>query len=120
MAVISKLTGRERRKRRIRKHVTGTPERPRLAVFRSAKHIYAQVIDDLSGTTLAAASTMGKDARGKTDGKKTDVAKKVGMTLAAQCKAKSIQAVVFDRSGYRYHGRIKAIAEGAREGGLTF
>jgi len=115
-----RLEGRERRKVRVRKKVTGTAERPRLSVFRSAKHIYAQVIDDISGRTLASASTVSKDARGELSGKKLERAKRVGTALAAACKAKDITSVRFDRNGYKYHGRVKAIAEGAREGGLAF
>jgi large subunit ribosomal protein L18 len=114
------LEGRQRRKVRVRKKVLGTAERPRLSVFRSAKHIYAQVIDDIGGTTLAAASTVAKDVREGLSGKKIDRAKLVGQKLAAVCKAKEITAVRFDRNGYKYHGRVKAVAEGAREGGLIF
>jgi large subunit ribosomal protein L18 len=115
-----KLQGRERRKLRIRKNLTGTTERPRLSVFRSARHIYVQVIDDTTGATLAAASTMSKDLRGSLQGKKSDAAKKVGALIAEMCKSKSIAKVVFDRNGYRYHGRIKALADAAREAGLSF
>ena len=114
-----KLTGRERRKIRVRKHVFGTEARPRLNVFRSAKHIYAQVIDDVTGKTLAAVSTLGKSGV-SSDGKKCDQAARVGAQLAAACKEQNILAVVFDRNGYRYHGRVRAVAEAAREGGLKF
>jgi large subunit ribosomal protein L18 len=120
MSIGKKLEGRERRRVRIRKKVFGTAERPRLNVFRSAKHIYAQVVDDVKGATLVAASTLAKDVRGKLSGKKVEQAKAVGKALADACKAKNIEAVVFDRGGYRYHGRVKAVAEGAREGGLKF
>ena len=96
----------------------GTPERPRLNVFRSETNIYAQVIDDTKGITLVSASSLEKDF--KCDGTKTDAAKKVGEVLAERAKAKGIDAVVFDRGGYLYHGRVKALAEGAREGGLQF
>ena len=116
----SNLKGRERRKVRVRKKVFGTHERPRLNVFRSAKHIYAQIIDDESGVTVAAASTVAKDLREQIAGKKTVQAKQVGKALAEACKQKSITSVVFDRNGYRYHGRVRAVAEGAREGGLQF
>ena len=117
----SKLEGRARRKLRIRKNVLGTTERPRLSVFRSAKHIYAQVIDDTSGKTLASASTLSKDLRGGLgDGNKTAAAKKVGALVAQQCKGKNIDKVVFDRNGFLYHGRIKALADAAREAGLDF
>lgn len=118
---MARLIGRERRKLRIRKKISGSTERPRLSVFRSAKHIYAQVIDDSTGTTVATASTLSKDLKaGLDEATKTDAAKKVGMKLAELCKAKNITQVVFDRNGYLYHGRIVALAEGAREAGLDF
>ncbi len=120
MSIGRKLEGRERRKVRIRKKVLGTTERPRLNVFRSAKHIYAQVIDDLKGVTIASASTVDKDLRASLNGKKIEKAKSVGKAIAEACKSKNIEAVVFDRGGYRYHGRVKAVAEAAREGGLKF
>ncbi|MEM6531421.1 MAG: 50S ribosomal protein L18 [Myxococcota bacterium] len=116
----TKLTGRARRRIRVRKKISGTAERPRLNVFRSAKHIYAQAIDDLNGTTLASVSTASKDMRAKLDGDKVSRAKAVGLALAEACKAKNVSAVVFDRNGYKYHGRVRAVAEGAREGGLEF
>jgi large subunit ribosomal protein L18 len=105
---------RRRRHRRVRKRVVGTPERPRLAVFRSNRHVYAQVIDDTAGRTLAAASTL-KDAEG--DDPKTR-AKAVGRALAGRAKDAGVTRVAFDRGGFMYHGRIEAVAEGAREGGL--
>jgi large subunit ribosomal protein L18 len=105
---------------RIRKKVFGTTERPRFNVFRSAKHIYAQVIDDVQGTTLVASSTIAKGLRAQVTGKKVEQAKAIGKALAEACKAKNIESVVFDRGGYRYHGRVKAVADGAREGGLKF
>ncbi len=115
------IVGRERRKLRIRKKVEGTTERPRLSVFRSSKHIYAQVIDDTSGKTLAFASTLSKDLRGTLEeDTKTDAAKKVGALIAKICKSKKIDQVVFDRNGYLYHGRISALAQAAREAGLEF
>jgi large subunit ribosomal protein L18 len=114
------LQRRERRKLRVRKKVQGTADHPRLNVFRSAKHIYAQVIDDISGKTLAAASTVAKDLRGSLSGKKAERAKAIGLAIAEACKAKSIERVVFDRNGYKFHGRVRAVAEGAREGGLKF
>ncbi|MFO0659104.1 MAG: 50S ribosomal protein L18 [Polyangiaceae bacterium] len=115
----NRLVGRERRKLRIRKNISGTPERPRLSVFRSARHIYAQVIDDTTGVTLAAASTLTKEiASTIEDATKSDAAKKVGARIAELCKAKNISKVVFDRNGYQYHGRIVALATGAREAGL--
>jgi large subunit ribosomal protein L18 len=116
-----KIVGRERRKLRIRKKVNGTPERPRLSVFRSARHIYAQVIDDTTGVTLAHASTLSKDLKGTLgEDNKTDAAKKVGALIAKICKSKKIERVVFDRNGYLYHGRISALAQAAREAGLEF
>jgi large subunit ribosomal protein L18 len=115
------IVGRERRKLRIRHKITGTPERPRLSVFRSLKHIYAQVVDDVAGKTLAHMSTLDKNVKPQTDDKnKSDAAKLVGKTIAEVLKAKGITKVVFDRNGYLYHGRIKSLAEGAREGGLEF
>ncbi len=116
---MAKIDGRERRKLRIRKKISGTTERPRLSVFRSAKHIYAQVIDDTTGKTLAHVSTLSKEL-GAHEGTKSDEAKKVGELLAKLCKAKNVTKVVFDRNGYLYHGRIVRLAEGAREGGLDF
>lgn len=117
----SQIQGRERRKLRIRKKINGTPERPRMTVFRSLKHIYAQVIDDVAGKTLAHASTMAKDVKPQADdATKSDAAKMVGKAIAAQLKAKGVTKIVFDRNGYLYHGRIKALAEAAREAGLEF
>ncbi len=116
-----RIVGRERRKLRIRKKMNGTAQRPRLSVFRSAKHIYAQVIDDVSGTTVAHASTLSKDIKGTLSGaKKKDAAKKVGALIAQLCKTKGVKAVVFDRNGYMFHGRVSALAEAAREAGLEF
>ena len=113
-----KRAARLRRHHRVRKSVTGTPERPRLAVFRSNRHVVAQVIDDRSGRTLAAASTTEADLR---DGSGTvATAGKVGEALAERAKAAGIETAVFDRGGYRYHGRVRALAEGARDGGLRF
>jgi len=112
---------RLKRKKRIRKKVNGNPERPRLSVFRSAKHMYAQVIDDTRGATLAFASTLSKGLREEVAGKKkTEAAKLVGQAIARVCQEKGIRKVVFDRNGYRYHGRVKALADGAREAGLDF
>jgi large subunit ribosomal protein L18 len=117
----SVLQGRERRKLRIRKRVNGSTERPRLSVFRSAKHIYAQVIDDVTGKTLAHASSLSKELKGKLEElDKTATAKAVGKLIGEQCKAKKVDKVVFDRNGYIYHGRIKALADAAREAGLQF
>lgn len=120
-----RLVGRERRKVRIRKKVEGTAERPRLTVFRSARHIYAQVVDDVSGCTLAHASTLSKDVRdanaqAEKKPNKTAQAKQVGALIAKACLAKEIGKVVFDRNGYKYHGRVSALASAAREAGLKF
>jgi large subunit ribosomal protein L18 len=116
-----RIVGRERRKLRIRKKVSGSTARPRLTVFRSANHIYAQVIDDTTGQTLAHASTLSKDLRGTLDNdNKVDAAKKVGALIAKICKSKKIDRVVFDRNGYLYHGRVSALAQAAREAGLEF
>ncbi|HJP82591.1 MAG TPA: 50S ribosomal protein L18 [Fimbriimonadaceae bacterium] len=108
---------RKARHVRLRKRIQGTTVRPRLAVFRSLQHIYAQIIDDSTGTTLASASSQEKElkASGNAEG-----AKKVGLKLAERAKEKGIQAVIFDRGGFRYHGRVANLAEGAREGGLEF
>jgi large subunit ribosomal protein L18 len=112
---------RKRRHERVRKTVTGTPERPRLAVYRSLNHIYAQVIDDTAGHTVAAASDQDAEVRKEaTKKKKTDVAGLVGAALGQRAKEKGITAVVFDRGGFRYHGRVKALAEAVRKAGVTF
>jgi large subunit ribosomal protein L18 len=115
---LTKSDHRDRRHRRVRKKVTGTAERPRLAVFRSSKHIYVQAIDDLAGTTLVSASTMEKDLRaGSTS--TIEAAKKIGALVGERAKAAGITTVVFDRGGFKYHGRVAAVADGAREAGLT-
>ncbi len=106
------------RHKRVRGKISGTPERPRLNVFRSNTNIYAQVIDDVNGVTLASASTLDKDFEGA--GGNAEAAKKVGLKVAERALAKGIENVVFDRGGYVYHGRVAALAEGAREGGLKF
>lgn len=112
---------REKIRKRIRKKVAGSPERPRLAVFRSKEHIYAQVIDDDAGRSLCAASTLDKDLRkGESRGGTVAAAKAVGSLIAQRAKDKGIQTVVFDRGGFLYHGRVKALADAAREGGLKF
>jgi large subunit ribosomal protein L18 len=116
-----RIVGRERRKLRIRQKISGTSDQPRLSVFRSAKHIYAQVVDDVAGATLAHASTLSRDVRGEvTEATKSDAAKKVGQAIAKLLLAKGISKVVFDRNGYLYHGRIRALADAAREAGLKF
>lgn len=121
MANKSRAVARIRRHARVRKNLAGTAERPRLNVFRSLTGIYAQVIDDQSGHTLASASTAEKELREKVKGmKKSEQAKLVGQAVAERAKSKGIQSVVFDRGGYRYVGRVKALADGAREGGLQF
>ena len=109
---------RLKRHLRVRGKITGTPERPRLNVFRSAKHIYAQLIDDVNGVTLAAAGSNEKDF--ELNGGNCEGARKVGQLIAERAAAKGITEVVFDRGGYIYHGRVKELAEGAREGGLKF
>ena len=117
----SKQASRVRRKRSIRKRLSGTSERPRLSVFRSAKHIYAQIIDDSTGQTLAAASTQSAELRDSLEGKKkADEATLVGQLIAKKGIEREIKQVVFDRNGFIYHGRVKAVADGAREGGLEF
>ena len=117
--VASRGAARRKRHSRIRLHLAGTQDRPRLAVFRSLNHIYAQVIDDASGTTLAAASTVEKDLRGSKS-TKTEEAAVIGRLLAERAKAAGIEHVVFDRAGFRYHGRVKSLADAAREAGLEF
>ena len=114
---LTKLEHRKRRQRRVRKKIMGTAERPRLAVFRSNKHVYAQVIDDVTGTTLASASTMEKSFDGATA--TVDAAKKIGKLVGERAKSAGVEAVVLDRGGFRYHGRVAGIADGAREAGLT-
>lgn len=118
MAQDSKRTIRQRIHRRIRRRLSGSASRPRLAVFRSLKHIYAQVIDDTKGHTLVAASSNEKD--NTINGGNVAGAKAIGKLVAERAKAKGIETVVFDRGGYRYHGRVKALAEAAREAGLKF
>ena len=121
MAKNSRSLARIRRHVRVRKNLNGTTERPRLNVFRSLSGMYAQVIDDQTGRTLISASSTDRDLREKLKGmKKSEQAKLIGQTLAERAKSKGIEAVVFDRGGYRYIGRVKAFADGAREGGLQF
>ena len=119
MAVKSKTAARTRRHTRLRKKIVGTEQRPRLVVTRSARHVFVQVVDDSKGRTVASASTMEADLRAF-EGDKTAKAKKVGELVAERAKQAGIDAVVFDRGGYLYHGRVKALADGAREGGLKF
>jgi large subunit ribosomal protein L18 len=117
---LTKLERRTRIKMRIRKKINGTAEVPRLAVYRSNKQIYVQVVDDLKGETILSASSKEKDIAAQTGIKKTEQAKLVGKLLAVKCKEKGIEKIVFDRSGYKYHGRVKSLADAAREGGLKF
>lgn len=114
MATATRRQGRDRRHRRVRKKVIGTPQRPRLAVYRSNRYIYAQLIDDVAGQTLVAVSSLGETK----DSGPTEKAKAVGEQLAARAKEAGITSVTFDRGGFKYHGRVRAVAEGAREGGL--
>jgi large subunit ribosomal protein L18 len=121
MANKSRSVARARRHSRVRKNLAGAVQRPRLNVFRSLSGIYAQVIDDQAGRTLASASTVDRELREKVKGlKKSEQAKLIGKTVAERAKSKGVESVVFDRGGYRYSGRIKALADGAREGGLQF
>jgi len=119
--ILEKRAARLKRKKRVRKKILGTPERPRLTVFRSAKHVYAQIVDDTSGRTLASISTLIPEAgSGDVEGAKTGRAKLVGKLLAQRALSRGIGRVAFDANGYKYHGRVKALSEGAREGGLEF
>ena len=121
MKTLKTQVRRLRRQRRVRAKVLGTPARPRLNVFRSARHIFAQLIDDSVGHTLVAASTLDTDVRVKAkELKKSDEAKTVGKLLAQRAAEKGLKQVVFDRGGFQYHGRVKSLADGAREGGLEF
>ena len=121
MATKTKEDIRTRIRARIRKKLSGSPARPRLAVFRSESHIYAQVIDDEKGATVCAASSLDKELRAKSKrGANIAAAKAVGQLIASRAKEKGVDAVVFDRGGFQYHGRIKALADAAREGGLKF
>jgi len=119
---MGKILSRKRAKIKIRKHISGTPERPRLTVYRSLNNIYAQIIDDTTGNTLVSLSSLSKEfpAESKPAKGKIEPGKMVGILLAKKAAEKNIKTVVFDRNGYRYHGRIKALADGAREGGLIF
>ena len=117
--VASRGAARQKRHDRLRLRLSGSPERPRLAVFRSLNNIYAQVIDDKSGKTLAAASSLEKELRAAKQ-KKTDEAKSVGRLVAERARSAGVERVVFDRAGFRYHGRIKSLADAAREAGLEF
>lgn len=121
MAKLSRAESRLRRHRRVRKHINGTPERPRLNIYRSEAEIYAQVIDDLAGHTVACASSVDHELREKLSGlSKTEQARMVGQLVAERAKNKGISQVIFDRGGFRYIGRVKALADGARQAGLEF
>ena len=116
-----RLVARLKRKKRIRKNIFGNQERPRLSVFRSSKHIYAQIVDDTKGITLVSASTLDKEFKeDKVEGKKVDVAKAVGSLIGKRALDKGIKNVVLDRNGFLYHGRVKSLSDGAREAGLKF
>ncbi|HIE47355.1 TPA: 50S ribosomal protein L18 [Candidatus Bipolaricaulota bacterium] len=120
MGKLSRNEMRKRRHRRIRRKVVGTPERPRLCVYKSLRHIYAQLVDDSRGHTLVAASTLDPEIRGQVKSPDVEAAKLVGQLLARRAVERGIREVVFDRSGYPYHGKVRALAEAAREGGLVF
>ena len=117
---LTKRARRQKIKKRIRKHISGTEERPRMTVFRSNKQIYVQLVNDLTGETVVSASSKNKEVTGKKDINKSEQAKLVGKLIAEKSQAKGIKSVVFDRNGYLYHVRIKLLAESAREGGLKF
>ncbi|MDC0707291.1 50S ribosomal protein L18 [Stigmatella sp. ncwal1] len=117
---MSVVEARIKRKNRIRKKLSGSSERPRLTVYKSLKHIYAQVVDDSTGKTLAYASSLSKELKGQDEGDKKEAAKRVGKLIAEKCKVANVEAVVFDRNGFPYHGRIAAVADAAREAGLKF
>lgn len=118
---MSKITGRQRRKYRIRNKISGTAERPRMSIFRTAKHIYVQVVNDTDGVTVAHASTLSGDVKtAVAEADKTEAAKKVGALIAKICLERKVGKVVFDRNGFLYHGRVRALAEAAREAGLQF
>lgn len=115
---LNRAEARAKRQRRVRSKISGTPECPRLNIFRSAKHIYAQIIDDVNGVTLVSASSLSKEI--ETDGSNKEAARKVGQLIAKNAADKGVSKVVFDRGGYLYHGRIQELADGARDGGLKF
>lgn len=120
--MLKKTTSNKKRQKRqfkVRKNISGTPESPRLNVYRSLNHIYAQIIDDVAGKTLVSASTLDKDLNLSSTGNK-EAAKEVGKSVAKKAKEQGIETVIFDRAGYLYHGRVKELADGAREGGLRF
>jgi large subunit ribosomal protein L18 len=116
---LERREARRRRHLRVRRRVRGTPERPRIVVFRSNRHIYAQLVDDVAGRTLAAASSLERELRAA-DGTPRELARRVGEALGRRARERGIEAAVFDRGGYKYHGRVAAVAEGARAAGLRF
>jgi large subunit ribosomal protein L18 len=119
--ITTSRAARLRRHRRVRQNLSGTPQKPRLCVFRSLRHIYIQIIDDTTGRTLASATSLDQEIRGNVDGNaKSETAARVGSILAERAKESGISRVVFDRGGYNFHGRVKALAEAARKGGLVF
>lgn len=120
MARFNKNLSRQARHKRVRKNLSGTPDKPRLSMYKSNTNIYAQIIDDVNGVTLVSASTIDKDLKGENLGKNVEAAKKVGEAIAKKALDKGIEEVVFDRSGYIYHGKVKELAESAREAGLKF
>lgn len=121
MAKVTREAARQRRHARVRRKLSGTAERPRLNVFRSLRHIYAQLIDDVAGHTMVATSSLDPEIRGElSELSKKEEAQRVGKVLAERAREQGIESVVFDRGGYQYHGRVKALAEGSREGGLKF
>ncbi len=120
MLTSKKVLSRKRRQRSVRKRITGSDACPRLCVYRSSKHIYAQVISDERGVTLLSASTLAREAAGSEEGKGVEAAREVGLRIAKLCGEKQISRVVFDRNGFLFHGRVKALAEAAREAGLVF
>jgi large subunit ribosomal protein L18 len=117
---MANFEARLKRKARIRRKLSGTTERPRLSVYKSLKHVYAQIVDDSSGRTLAYACSLSKELKGKDEGDKKAEAKRVGQLVAEKAKAANVNEVVFDRNGFPYHGRVAAVADGAREAGLKF
>lgn len=120
MAGLGRNAKRLKRRARIRRRVVGTPERPRLCVYKSLRHIYAQIVDDVHGRALTAASTLSPEIRGQVASANVDVARRVGQLIAQRARERGIERVVFDRSGYPYHGQVRALAEAAREEGLLF
>ncbi len=115
-----KVIARQKRVKRIRKNLSGTAQRPRMRVYKSSKHIYCQIIDDVAGHTIVSTSTLDKDVQAGDANGKTEQARQVGLKIAEKAKGQGVEKVIFDRGGYIYHGRVKALSDGAREGGLDF